>query len=86
MKYQISSIHVYYDVIDMDGNNLSETFTSPRQCLEWLVTVQDFLIFNEGSISFEEDRVIHSASIEPLDYDTLTYSSIADFKAALEEM
>lgn len=86
MKYRISVISVYYDCIDPDINDKRNTFTTPRECLEWLDMVQDFVVFNEGTISFEEDRVIHSASIEPLDYDTLIYSSIADFKAALEEL
>ena len=83
MKYYISRIKIYYEVVDHDVDEVIKTFRTADEASEWLETVKDFVVFNQGSIEYKEDRVIHSASLDPLDYDVLIYTDINDFLSAL---
>lgn len=83
MKYYISRIKIYYEVVDSGIDEVIKTFSTAEDAAEWYDSVKDFVVFNQGSIEYKEDRVIHSASLDPLDYDVLIYTEINDFLAAL---
>lgn len=83
MKYYISRIKIHYEVVDHDVDEVIKTFRTADDAADWLDSVKDFVVFNQGSIEYKEDRMIHSASSDPLDYDVLTYTEISDFLEAL---
>lgn len=83
MNYIVSRIKIYYEVIDTGLGEVIKTFTSVNDVADWYDNVRDIVVFNQGTIEYTENRVIHSASLDPLDYDVLVYNNVQDFLQAL---
>lgn len=82
MKYRISCIGIsYYQGDELFGI----TIRNPKSALDFLYQLEPY-DFDFGVIHLEEDRIITTVSLEPLDYDQLSYECLEDFIESIREI